>query len=79
MKSWFRSEERLFRLEDEGLDQTADNQSHNINHLVDCCGDLAYSTNSPCGTYATPVVMRHMISAPHTTSRSAHLRAQAAH
>ena len=26
MKSWFRSEERLFRLEDEGLDQTADNQ-----------------------------------------------------
>jgi hypothetical protein len=27
MKSWFRSEERLFRLEDEGLDQTADNQT----------------------------------------------------
>ena len=26
MKSWFRSEERLFRLEDEGLDQTADSR-----------------------------------------------------
>jgi hypothetical protein len=30
MKSWFRSEERLFRLEDEGLDQTADNQNRPV-------------------------------------------------